>query len=159
MSGFPHPSYHLKNILHNRRGYYSRHTLSLMGHILLFVSRRSTYTRRHPECLCFVLFWSERREKLQSGCGGCGEPWEALLAKPGQRVLNAWLCTYQHTGAQALFPNISLIISESSSLGRLTQKMFIPDFRMHKTTAVVQVWYQRRKGCLKDALPRSPAAL
>ena len=62
------------------------------------------------------------------------------------------------TGAQTLFLNISLILSQSSSLRSPSQKMFKPDFKMHKTTALAhkQLWDHRRKGCLKDALPRNP---
>ena len=41
-------------------------------------------------CSCFVLFLEQA-----SGCGGCGEAWEARLAKPGQRATTVLSSRYQ----------------------------------------------------------------
>ena len=45
----------------------------------------------------------ERNKREQSSCGGRGEPWEALLAKPGQRVRDFIVRTIDRTCVDALF--------------------------------------------------------
>ena len=64
------------------------------------VGRTGSHLRLKKLVLSFL---REGRGTNGSSCGGRGEPWEALLAKPGQRVRDFIVRTIDRTCADALF--------------------------------------------------------